>query len=107
MVTKSTITEVMNYPNPFSTSTRFVFTLTGSEVPDNFKVQIMTITGKVIREITKDELGSIHIGRNITEYAWDGRDQFGDLVGNGIYLYHVQTRLNGGSKGFGKMYLMR
>ena len=43
---------MINYPNPFSTSTRFVFTLTGSEVPDNMMIQIMTITGKVIREIT-------------------------------------------------------
>ncbi|MCC6690188.1 MAG: hypothetical protein IT235_01520 [Bacteroidia bacterium] len=120
VVTKSTITEVMNYPNPFSTSTRFVFTLTGTQIPDNFKIQILTITGKVVREITRDELGPIHIGRNITEYAWDGKDQFGDLLGNGIYLYKVQTQLNGSSiekrasgadayftKGFGKMYLMR
>lgn len=117
---KPSITEVMNYPNPFSTSTRFVFTLTGSQVPDNFKIQILTVTGKVIREITRDELGPIHIGRNITEYAWDGKDEFGDQLGNGVYLYRVETRLNGVSiekrasgadshitKGYGKMYLMR
>ncbi|MBI2269929.1 MAG: hypothetical protein HYU69_06160 [Bacteroidetes bacterium] len=120
VITKSTITELMNYPNPFSTATRFVFTLTGTEIPDNLKVQIMTVTGKVVREITRDQLGPIHIGRNITEYAWDGKDEFGDQLGNGIYLYHVQTRLNGASiekrasgadafftRGFGKMYLMR
>ena len=117
---KATITEVMNYPNPFSTSTRFVFTLTGSEVPTYFKIQIFTITGKLVREINKDELGNIHIGRNITDYAWDGKDEFGDQLANGIYLYRVQTQLNGESiekketaadqyftKGFGKMYLMR
>ena len=43
-----------NYPNPFSTSTKFVFTLTGSEIPDVFTIQIMTISGKVVREITKE-----------------------------------------------------
>lgn len=120
VVNKATITEVLNYPNPFSTSTRFVFTLTGSEVPQYFKIQIMTITGKVVRELTQDELGPIHIGRNITEYAWDGRDEFGDQLANGIYLYRVMTQLNGSAiekretnadqyftKGFGKMYLMR
>jgi hypothetical protein len=120
IINKPSITEVLNYPNPFSTSTKFVFTLTGSEIPDYLKIQIFTITGKVIREIDKDELGAIHIGRNITEYAWNGKDDFGDQLANGVYLYRVQTQLNGSGleirntsvdqyfkKGFGKMYLMR
>jgi hypothetical protein len=120
VVNKSTITNVLNYPNPFSTSTRFVFTLTGNEVPDLFTIQIMTITGKVVREIDKDELGYIHIGRNITDYAWDGMDEFGDPLANGVYLYRVITRINGDEikhresgadpyiiNGWGKMYLMR
>ncbi len=33
VINRSTITEVLNYPNPFSTSTQFVFTLTGRDVP--------------------------------------------------------------------------
>jgi hypothetical protein len=120
VINKSTITEVVNYPNPFSTSTRFVFTLTGSEIPQQMKIQIMTVTGKVVREITQDEIGPIRIGRNITEYAWNGKDEFGDQLANGVYLYRVITRLNGSSiekreteadkfftKGWGKMYLMR
>jgi hypothetical protein len=120
VINRSTITNVMNYPNPFSTSTRFVFTLTGSVVPEDFKIQIMTVTGKVVREIMRDELGNIHVGRNITDYAWDGTDEYGDRLGNGLYLYRVMTRINGQAiekretsadtffhNGFGKMYLMR
>lgn len=120
IINKATITEVINYPNPFSTSTKFVFTLTGSEIPEYFKIQIMTVTGKVIREITKEELGPIRIGRNITEYAWNGKDEFGDQLANGVYLYRVLTKLNGSAiekreteadqyftKGWGKMYLMK
>ena len=120
VITKQTITEVLNYPNPFSTATRFVFTLTGSEVPDIFTIQIMTITGKVVREINRNELGNVHIGRNITDYAWDGKDEYGDKLGNGVYLYRVITRSNGQSveknatdadsffkKGVGKMVIMR
>ena len=120
VVNKATITEVMNYPNPFSTSTHFVFTLTGSEVPSYFKIQIMTVTGKVVKEISNDELGYVHIGRNMTDYAWNGKDEFGDQLANGVYLYRVITTLNGTDiekrdsganqyfkKGFGKMYLMR
>jgi flagellar hook assembly protein FlgD len=111
---------MMNYPNPFSTSTRFVFTLTGSEVPDDIIIQIMTVTGRVVREITEDQLGIIQIGRNITEYAWDGTDEFGDPLANGVYLYRVKARINGENikhresgadshfnRDFGKMYILR
>lgn len=120
VVNKQTVTEVLNYPNPFSTSTKFVFTLTGSETPDVFIIQIMTITGKVVKEITKNDLGNLHIGRNITSYTWDGRDDFGDKLANGVYLYRVITRHNGQAvekreteadsffkKGFGKLVIMR
>lgn len=120
IIHESSITQMMNYPNPFSTSTRFVFTLTGSEVPDEIIIQIMTVSGRVVREITEGQLGTIQIGRNITEYAWDGRDEFGDQLANGVYLYNVKAQINGEDithresgadtyfkKNFGKMYLMR
>ena len=77
----------MNYPNPFSASTQFVFTLIGSKIPDEFTIQIMTVTGKVVREITKDELGDIHIGPNITEFSWNCTDEFGDALANGGCIY--------------------
>lgn len=89
IINESSITQIINYPNPFSTSTRFVFTLTGFDVPENILIQIMTISGKVVREITKEELGPIHIGKNISEFDWDGTDSFGDKLANGVYLYRV------------------
>ena len=123
VITKAMISNMLNYPNPFTTSTAFVFTITGSEVPQNIKIQIMTITGKVVREITKDELGPLHVGTNITEFKWDGTDMYHQRLANGVYLYHVVTNLNGKAldkytaagdntdqffiKGYGKMYLMR
>jgi hypothetical protein len=123
VINKPMISNMLNYPNPFTTSTAFVFTITGAEVPQNIRIQILTITGKIVREITKDELGPLHIGRNITEFKWDGTDQYGQKLANGIYLYRVVTNLNGRSldkykaegddtdkyfnKGYGKMYLMR
>ncbi|RYY57132.1 MAG: hypothetical protein EOO09_03610 [Chitinophagaceae bacterium] len=123
VINKPMISNMLNYPNPFTTSTAFVFTLTGSEVPQNLRIQVLTITGKIVREITKEELGPLHIGRNMTEFKWDGTDQYGAKLANGIYLYRVITSLNGKSldkykaesdktdkffnKGYGKMYLMR
>jgi hypothetical protein len=123
VINKPMISNLLNYPNPFSTSTAFVFTITGSEIPQNIKIQILTVTGKIVREITIDELGPLHIGRNITQYKWDGNDQYGQKLANGVYLYRVVTSLNGKSmdkykaksdntdqffnNGYGKMYLMR
>jgi hypothetical protein len=122
VISKAMISNMLNYPNPFTTSTAFVFTITGSQVPQNIRVEIMTITGKVVREITESELGPLHVGRNITEYKWNGTDTYGQRLANGVYLYRVVTNLNGKSlekytatgdntnqyfvNGYGKMYLM-
>ncbi|MBX7125148.1 MAG: hypothetical protein K1X47_05610 [Cyclobacteriaceae bacterium] len=120
VVNESAITNFYPYPNPFSTHTRFVFTLTGTQVPDQIRIQIMTVSGKVVREITQDELGPVHVGNNISNYAWDGRDEFGDQLANGVYLYRVVVKSNGSDlgrrssagdkgfeKGYGKLYLLR
>lgn len=119
VINASTITNVMNYPNPFTTRTQFVFTLTGRVIPDYFKIQILTASGRIVREITRAELGDLRIGRNITDYYWDGRDQFGDRLAAGVYFYTVTTKINGEqidrresgadeyiNKEFGKMYLL-
>ncbi len=122
VISESAISNFYPYPNPFSTSTRFVFTLTGEVVPDQMKIQIFTVSGKIVREITQDEIGPIRIGNNITEYAWDGRDEFGDKLAIGTYLYRVQIRSSEGGEighrrtsgdqafskqGFGKLVIIR
>ncbi len=120
VINRTAISQFYPYPNPFSTSTRFVFTLTGQEVPENLKIQIMTVSGKVVRTITQDELGPLRIGNNITDFAWDGKDEYGDQLANGVYLYKVfvsdsqrsyerfETAGDGLFKhNIGKLYLMR
>ncbi|HAN00633.1 MAG TPA: hypothetical protein DCQ26_18725 [Marinilabiliales bacterium] len=119
VINESTITHVFNYPNPFSTATRFVFELTGSEVPDLFRIEILTVTGRLVKVIDLDELGPITIGKNISQYVWDGTDDFGDRLANGVYFYRVFARLNGQElkirdsgtdqyfkNGFGKLYII-
>ncbi|EJF09784.1 C25 family cysteine peptidase [Pontibacter sp. BAB1700] len=117
---ESKITNFYPYPNPFSTKTQFIFTLTGGVIPDQFKIQIMTVTGKVVKEIMREEIGPIRIGNNKTEYAWDGTDMYGDKLANGVYLYRVVMPKDTeemkhiwkkGDKGFvngyGKIYILR
>ncbi|MBL0024723.1 MAG: hypothetical protein IPO98_06720 [Saprospiraceae bacterium] len=122
VIERQSISNVLNYQNPFSTSTQFVFTLTGEEVPEIMSISIMTVSGKVVREITKEELGPLHIGLNRSEYKWDGTDDYGSKLANGVYLYKVNTRKKDKSlydqfslektdsyftKGFGKLVILR
>ncbi|MCC9136285.1 C25 family cysteine peptidase [Pontibacter silvestris] len=121
VVNESSVTNFYPFPNPFSTKTNFIFTLTGATIPDNFKIQILTVTGKVVKEIMKEEIGPIRIGNNKSEYAWDGTDMYGDKLANGVYLYRVVMSQQGvedmkhrntfGDKafknGYGKLYILR
>ena len=120
VINASKITNLYPYPNPIINKARFVFTVTGQELPHNMKIQIMTLTGRVVREIFMNELGPLHIGNNITDFAWDGTDSYGDRLANGTYLYRVSLddpgsqfghRDTAGDKAFkndwGKLVLMR
>jgi hypothetical protein len=120
VVGASSISNFFPYPNPCTTSMRFVFTLTGSKAPDDLLIRILTISGKVVKEVTKEEFGPIKIGNNISEWAWDGNDNYGDRLANGVYLYQVLSRMDGQSiekfktkadkfliQNTGKIYLMK
>ena len=120
VVNESSVSNILNYPNPFSTSTEFVYTLTGSEIPDLFRIDIYTITGRLVKSIDLAETGDVKIGYTRTEYKWDGRDDFGDLLANGVYIYKVTVKAGGKNlkirdeglnpyfkNGIGKMYIMR
>jgi flagellar hook assembly protein FlgD len=75
---------VYNYPNPFSNGTYFTFVLT--QVPEEVQIKIYTIAGRLIKEFN---LSSAELSTNFNKVFWDGRDEDGDLLGNGVYLYKV------------------
>jgi flagellar hook assembly protein FlgD len=90
--TESRLSRLLPYPNPFSTATRFQYTLTGDAPPSDFILQIMTISGEIVREVDELEFGPMRVGTHLSEFVWDGTDQFGDKLANGVYLYRVLTR---------------
>jgi hypothetical protein len=92
VITENKISNVFNYPNPFTTSTQFVYTLTGAEPPQDYTIQVMTVSGRIVRELTELDLGPLRIGTHRTELAWDGTDQYGDRLANGVYLYRVLVK---------------
>lgn len=81
------IQRVYNYPNPFQNGTYFTFILT--QVPDAVQIKIYTIAGRLIKEIN---LTSADLSTNFNKIYWDGRDNDGDFIGNGVYIYKIIAR---------------
>lgn len=84
------ILDLYNYPNPFSGNTYFTFKLT--RIPGELKIKIFTVAGRLIREFILHG-ADLHYGFN--RIYWDGRDQDGDLCGNGVYLYKASISSGG------------
>jgi flagellar hook assembly protein FlgD len=80
---------VMNFPNPFATETYFTFNYTGAQPPEEATVKIFTVAGRTIRSI-KSYGSEIRIGFN--RILWDGRDDEGDEIANGVYFYILSVR---------------
>ena len=84
-----TITNVLNYPNPFVNYTQFWFTHNHPYEPLDVQVQVMTITGKIVW--TKNQLINTE-GFLSREISWDGKDDFGDKIGKGVYVYKLTVK---------------
>ena len=84
------IEDVLNYPNPFINYTEFWFNHNSSS-PLNVTIQIFTISGRLVKTIigTTDSSGNNSFSRDFT---WDGRDDFGDKVAKGVYIYKLNVR---------------
>ena len=80
---------VLNYPNPFTTSTNFQFEHDLASTELDILVSIYTITGKVIKTIEATKYAT---GFRIDDIHWDGTDDFGSDIGKGVYLYKIKAR---------------
>ncbi len=86
------ISHVLNYPNPFTTNTSFWFEHNKPGLDLYVKVEIFTLTGRIINVLQK----TIHTpGNRSSEVNWDGRDEFGNKVGRGVYLYRLSVSISG------------
>ncbi|WP_236979375.1 C25 family cysteine peptidase [Membranihabitans maritimus] len=92
VITESSISQILPYPNPFTTSMRFAYTLTGAIEPEIFRIMIYTPNGRLVREITKAEFGPMRTGRHLSDYVWDGKDEHHQELAPGVYLYKVISR---------------
>lgn len=84
-----TLTHVLNYPNPFANYTEFWFTHNRPYEALEVQVQVMTITGKIVW--TKNQIITTE-GFLSKEITWDGKDDFGDKIGKGVYVYKLTVK---------------
>jgi len=86
---------VLNYPNPFTTSTYFQFEHNRPGVVMNLQVQIYTITGRLVKTIERESF--ISEGYRVSDIHWDGLDDNGGQLAKGIYVYRIRIAydLNG------------
>ena len=77
------IRDVYNYPNPFSSSTTFTFQHNLTR-PVDVKINVYTIAGRLIKKLEEK-----NINQKFVKINWDGRDEDGDQLGNGTYLYKL------------------
>ena len=86
---------VYNYPNPFTTSTEFMFEHPFSCNQLDVQIQIYTVSGKLVKSINE----TINTeGFRVNNIFWDGKDTFGDQLAKGVYIYRVVVNdINGAS----------
>jgi hypothetical protein len=97
---ETAMSNVFNYPNPFSSSTIFTFQRNSAD-PIEVEIKIYTIAGRCIRVIHGTSLTS-----RFVQVPWDGTDAEGSKIANGIYLYRITARSlssNSSSEYIGKL----
>lgn len=91
---KLALNHVFNYPNPFTTHTQFMFEHNQPGIRLDIQIQIFTISGKLVKTI---ETFSNKDGFRIDGINWDGKDEYGDKIGRGVYIYRVKVKSQEGA----------
>ena len=82
------LTHVLNYPNPFTTKTKFFIEHNQCCINLKVMIQVYTITGKVVKSINKVISSD---GFRSDGIEWDGKDEYGDKLARGVYIYKVSV----------------
>lgn len=80
------LNKVLNYPNPFTTRTKFLFEHNQACNPLKVTVQIYTVSGKLVKTISRSVTCE---GYRQEGVEWDGRDDYGDKLARGVYVYKL------------------
>ncbi|MCK5760542.1 MAG: hypothetical protein KAH33_04560, partial [Candidatus Delongbacteria bacterium] len=91
--TSAWIGNLLNYPNPIkSNGTTFGFTTYGATDIDSYTITVYTINGRKVKVLSNSQLFS----DAFQHCEWDGRDDDGDIPGNGVYIYILRLKFLSG-----------
>ncbi|MGB0423424.1 MAG: T9SS type A sorting domain-containing protein, partial [Flavobacteriales bacterium] len=79
---------VLNYPNPFTTYTEFFFEHNQACSSLDVEVQVFSVSGALVKTMRETVLTE---GFRSSPIAWDGKDDFGDNIGRGVYVYKIKV----------------
>ena len=79
---------VVNYPNPFTTNTKFFIEHNRNGSTLKVIVKIYTVAGKMVKSLEDNVFAD---GNLYCDMEWDGKDEYGDLIGRGVYVYQVSV----------------
>jgi hypothetical protein len=85
------ISDIYNYPNPFSSRTTFTFQHNFSD-PINVRIKIYTVAGRLIKQIEES-----NILERFVKIDWNGRDEDNNQIANGTYLYKLIVESSDGN----------
>jgi len=77
------VLNILNFPNPYATTTQFAFELTSSAT---VSINVYTLGGRRVVSIPEEDFSS---GYNYIN--WDGRNAYGERLANGVYLYKLKA----------------
>ena len=87
---KVALFHVLNYPNPFTNSTRFFFEHNQRGEMLQAQVKIFTVSGRLVKSLEHTFYGEASLNNDI---QWDGLDDYGDRIGRGVYVYEVRLKV--------------
>jgi len=79
--------KVLNYPNPFTSKTEFMFDHNQINKELEIQIQIFTGAGNLVKTINSFITTDSYRTSGIN---WDGKDDFGAKLGRGVYVYKVK-----------------
>ncbi len=92
---QTSLERIYNYPNPFSSNTEFQFETNIGATEMDIVIQIQSVSGKLVKTISKTIQAS---GYRIDGIQWDGKDDFGNDLANGVYLYRLSMNAKTGNE---------
>ena len=77
---------VLNYPNPFTSNTKFYIEHNKNGALIYAQIQVYTVSGIMVKSMEDTFFAE---GNLYCDLEWDGLDDYGDMLGRGVYVYKV------------------